>query len=98
MSETVEIILSLLILCGAILLARYFHAWKIKRAYHTVVDDLKRQGAMNPETAVDLPYAKRPLLKFGLRDHRPIALRGLISENVVGRTNDGRYYILDRRV
>jgi hypothetical protein len=98
MSETVEIILSLLILGGAIFLARYFHAWKIKQAYQTIVDDLKRQGAMNPETAINLPYAKRQLLKFGLRDHRPIALRGLISENVVGRTDDGRYYIKDRRV
>jgi hypothetical protein len=98
MSETLEIIISLSILGGAIFLARYFHAWKIKQAYGTIVDDLKRQGAKSPETAIDLPYAKRSLLKFGLRDHRPIALRGLISENVIGKTNDGRYYIRDKRV
>ena len=98
MSETVEIMLSILILGGAILLARYFHLWKIKQAYHTIVDDLKRQSARSPETAIHLPYATRSLLKFGLRDHRPIALKGLISENVVGRTDDGRYFILDKRV
>ena len=98
MSETFEIILSVLILGGAIFLARYFHTWKIKQAYHTILSDLKQRGALSPATAVDLSYATRQLLKFGLRDHRPIALRGLISENIVGRTDDGRYYLLDKRV
>jgi hypothetical protein len=97
MANTVEIILSVLILGGAIFLARYFHTWKIKQAYFGIVDDLKRQGALSPETAVGLPYATRQLIKFGLRDHRPVALRGLIAENIVGRTEDGRYYILDKK-
>lgn len=98
MAETGEIILSILVLGGVIFLARYFHVWKIKQAYLSIVEDLKRQGALSSETAVDLPYANRPLLKFGLRDHRPVALKGLISENVIGKTEDGRHYILDKRV
>ena len=98
MPETIEILLSVLILGGAIFLARYFHLWKIKQAYHTIVADLKNQSAKSPETAIHLPYATRSLLKFGLRDHRPIALKGLMSENVVGRTDDGRYYLLDKRM
>lgn len=98
MSETAEIILSVLILCGAIFLARYFHLWKTKQAYFGIVEDLKRQDALGPETAIDLPYANRQLIKFGLRDHRPMALRGLVAENVVGRTDDGRYYIRDKKV
>ena len=98
MGETGELIIGILILGAAILLTRQFHAWKIKRAYMTIIEDLKRQGARSPETAVDLPYARRQLLRFGVRDHRPNAMKGLIAENFVGMTEDGRYYILDDRI
>jgi hypothetical protein len=98
MGETSEIIIGIIILGAAILLTRQFHIWKIKRAYLTIIEDLKRQGARSPETAVDLPYANRPLLKFGMRDHRPNAMKGLIAEQVVGITDDKRYYIMDSRV
>ena len=98
MSETGELIIGILVLGIAILLTRQFHAWKIKRAYLKIIDDLKRQGARTPETAVALPYARRSLLQFGVRDHRPNAMKGLMAERVVGMTEDGRYYILDNRV
>lgn len=98
MGETGEIIIGILILGAAILLTRQFHAWKIKRAYLTIIEDLKSQGARTPETAVHLPYARRSPLRFGVRDHRPAAMKGLVSENFVGITEDGRYYILDSRV
>ena len=98
MPETTELIISLLILGAAIVLTRQFHAWKIKRAYLTIIEDLKSKGARTPETAINLPYARRHALRIGLRDHRPVALKGLIAENIVGLTEDGRYYILDRRV
>ncbi len=98
MGETGELIIGLLVLGIAILLTRQFHAWKIKRAYMTIIEDLNRQGARTPETAVNLPYARRSILNFGVRDHRPNAMKGLIMENIVGMTEDGRYYILDGRV
>jgi hypothetical protein len=98
MGETGEIITGILILGAAILLTRQFHAWKIKRAYLTIIEDLKSQGARTPETAVHLPYARRSPLKFGVRDHRPTAMKGLVAENFVGITEDGRYYIVDGRV
>ncbi|CAB1062885.1 hypothetical protein D1BOALGB6SA_7667 [Olavius sp. associated proteobacterium Delta 1] len=98
MGETGQIIIGILILGAVILLTRQFHGWKIKRAYLTIIEDLKRQGAHTPETAIHLPYARRSALRFGVRDHRPTAMKGLISENIVGLTEDGRYYILDRRV
>jgi len=98
MTETVEIIISVLILGAAIIFTRQFHTWKIKRAYLSIVEDLKSQGAMTPETAITLPYSQRSLLKFGLRDHRPAALKALVNENIVGITEDRRYYILDSRV
>ena len=98
MPETTELILSLLILGAAIVLTRQFHAWKIKRAYLTIIEDLKSKGALAPETATNLPYAQRHALRIGLRDHRPAALKSLITENIVGITDDGRYYLLNRRV
>ena len=98
MPETTELILSLLILGAAIVLTRQFHAWKIKRAYLNIIEDLKSKGAQTPETAINLPYAQRHPLRLGLRDHRPVALKGLIAENIIGLTEDGRYYLLDKRV
>ena len=97
MGETGEIIIGVLILGAVILLTRQFHGWKIKRAYLTIIEDLKRQGAHTPETAIHLPYARRSPLKLGVKDHRPTAMKGLVSENFVGLTEDGRYYILDSR-
>ena len=98
MAETGEMIVGILILAAAILLTRQFHTWKLKRAYLTIIEELKNQGAHTPETAIDLPYARRSPLRFGVRDHRPTAMKGLISENLIGITEDGRYYILDNRV
>lgn len=98
MGETSEIITGILILVAAILFTRHFHTWKIKRAYLKIIEDLKSQGACTPDTAVALPYARRSPLRFGIRDHRPTAMKGLIAESVVGMTEDGRYYILDSRI
>ena len=94
MGETGELIIGILVLGITILLTRQYHAWKIKRAYLTIIDDLKRQGARTPDTAVHLPYTHRSPLKFGVRDHRPNAMKGLIAEQIVGITEDGRYYIM----
>jgi len=98
MGDTGEIITAILVLGAAILLTRQFHAWKIKRAYLSIIEDLKGRGAHTPETAIHLPYAHRSPLRFGVRDHRPTAMKGLVAENFVGITEDGRYYILDGRV
>ena len=98
MGETGEIIIGILLLGAVILLTRQFHAWKIKHAYLTIIEDLKSQGAQTPESAIHLPYARRSPLKFGVRDHRPTAIKGLVAENFVGITEDGRYYIFDGRI
>jgi hypothetical protein len=98
MSETAQLIISLLLFGAAIVLTRQFHAWKIKKAYLRIIDDLKSQGALAPESAINLPYAQRPLLRMGLKDHRPTALKSLVTDAIVGMTDDGRYYLLDKRV
>jgi hypothetical protein len=98
MPETVELIISILLLGAALILSRQFHAWKIKKAYLRIIEDLKSREAFNPESAIVLPYANRPILRIGLRDHRPTALKSLVADRIVGITEDGRYYLLDRSI
>jgi len=96
MSETAQIVIGILIMLVVILLTRRFHAWKIKRAYLFIVEDLKSKGAFDAKSAVDLPYGRRNLLRIGLKDHRPTALKSLVLDKIVGITEDGKYYLIDR--
>ena len=98
MSETTELIFGIAVLIAVIALTRKYHAWRIKRAYIFIIDDLKNKGAYSAHSAVDLPYAKRNLLKMGLRQHHPQALDHLIMENIVGKSEDGRYYLIQVNV
>ena len=98
MSETMELILGIGALIVVIVLTRRYHAWRIKRAYIFIIDDLKQKGAYSTDSAVDLPYAKRNLLKMGMRQHHPQAIDHLIMENIVGRTEDGRFYLVEQNV
>jgi hypothetical protein len=95
MSETTELILGIGALIVVIVLTRRYHAWRIKRAYIIIIDDLKQKGAYSIDSAVDLPYAKRNLLKMGMRQHHPQAVDHLIMQDIVGRTEDGRFYLKD---
>ena len=98
MSETTELIFGIAALIAVIALTRKYHAWRIKRAYIFIIDDLKNKAAYNAGSAVDLPYAKRNLLKMGLRQHHPQALDHLIMQNIVAKTEDGRYYLNQENV
>ncbi len=96
MSETLQIILGICIMLVVILLTRRYHAWKIKGAYLFIVGDLKAKGALDPNSAVDLPYGRRNILRIGFKDHRPTALKSLVLDKMVGITEDGKYYLIDR--
>ena len=96
MSETVQIIMGICILLVVIALTRSYHGWKIKQAYLRVIEDLKTRGAFDPESAVDLPYGRRNILKIGMKDHRPTALKSLVLDKIVGISADGRYYLIDK--
>jgi hypothetical protein len=98
MSDTTELVLGIAALIVVITVTRRYHAWRMKRAYIFIIDDLKKNGAYSAHSAVDLPYAKRNLLKMGLRQHHPQALDHLIMQNIVGKTEDGRYYIVQENV
>lgn len=98
MSETTELILGIGALILVITLTRKYHAWRFKRAYVFIIDDLKKKGAYSAHSAVDLPYAKKNLLKMGLRQHHPQALDYLILQNIVGKADDGKYYLIQKNI
>ena len=81
------------ILLAVITLTRRYHAWRIRRTSMLIIEDLKAKGALDAKSAVELPYARVRLVKMGVRDHQPIALKHLLFDNIVCIAEDGRYYI-----
>jgi hypothetical protein len=95
MPETVELIIGILVLLAVITLTRRYHTWRIQGAYKYIIEDLKSRDALDPGSAVVLPYAQKRTSKMGLRDHRLMALDHLVFDNIVGIAEDGRYYLKD---
>jgi hypothetical protein len=98
MSGTTELILGIAAFIVIIALTRKYHAWRFKRAYIFIIDDLKNKGAYSAHAAVELPYTKRNMLRMGMRQHHPQALDHLIMENIVGKSEDGRYYLIQKNI
>ena len=98
MSEYTQLFIAICILFVVVMLTRKFHAWKIKRTYFSIVQDIKAKKAFDSQTAVDLSYARSPTFRVGLRDFRLIALEHLVHDNIVGVTDDGKYYLKDKNV
>ena len=98
MSQNTELIIGIGVLILVFVLSRKFHAWRFKRAYLSIIDDLKKKAAYSAHSAVELPYAKRTSLGIGVRQHGTQALEILIRENIVGKTEDGRYYLIQKNV
>lgn len=96
MNETPQIIIGIGVLIGVYLLTRRFHAWRLQRAYLFIIRDLKKKGAFEMQSAVNLPYAKVQLFRIGTRDYRPRALQHLTMHGIVLETDNGRYYLKDR--
>ncbi len=94
MNETMQIVIGVAILVAVYILTRRFHSWRFSRAYFFIINDLKKRGALNPAAAVDLPYARKSMLRMGTRDYRPKALEHLAMKEIVGVTEQGRYYLI----
>lgn len=93
MSETLEITVAIIALIAVFLFTRNVHAWRIRRAYRSIIQDLKALGALDPGSAVQLPYARHRMWNMGARDYRPKALEHLIMTEVVGSTGTDRFYL-----
>ena len=96
MSETMGIILSICILIVVYILARKVQVWKIKKTYVHIITDLEQKGAFDPQSAIELPYAKKGMFRFGIRDYRPKALEYLIVSSIVGMTESGKCYLKNK--
>jgi hypothetical protein len=93
MSETIKIILMVLITIGAFILTLRVAGWKMKKACDFIVRDLKERQAFDPASAVDLPYCKTSMLRIGMRDYRPRAMNALIKYDIIRVQEEGRYYL-----
>lgn len=93
MAQSVQIVLGLVALVGVFILTQWIAGRRIRSACRRIVADLERLGATDPISAVELPYAKAPAIRIGLRDFRPKALQGLVSADIVGSTARGGYYL-----
>jgi len=82
MSETMKIVLMVLITIGAFILTSAVAGWKMKRACDFILGDLKEQKAFDPASAVELPYCKTSMFRIGMRDYRPRALSALVKHDV----------------
>ena len=96
MSETSRIILLICLLIIVFALTKKVQPWRIKRAYIYIIKDLEQQGAVDPSSAIELPYAKMSIFRFGMRDYRPKAIEYLIVSNIIGMAESGRYYLKDK--
>ena len=96
MSDTIQIIIGIILLVGVYILTQFMVGLRIKRAARGIVRDLDHRKAFDPDTAIELPYAKPNLLRIGLRDFRPKALNALLQGGVMAQTPAGKYYLLKR--
>jgi hypothetical protein len=93
MGDAIQIISGILLLILVFILTRYGITWRIKRAGRRIIDDLERLGAQSADSAVELPYMKKQLIKIGMRDFKPTAMQSLLEGGIVGMTASGKYYL-----
>lgn len=96
MSDVIQIIAGVFFLILVFILTRYGMAWRIRRACMFILRDLENREALDPDSAVELLYAKRDFLRIGLRDFRPKALQDMVQGGLIGMTAEGKYYLKRR--
>ena len=98
MSDAGRIIFAICILIVVYILTRKFHAWRMRQTYIFIVKDLELKGAVDPSSAIELPYAKKAIFRIGIRDYRPKAIEYMVVSNIIGMTDSGKYYLKDKSV
>ena len=93
MSETVKIILMVLLTIGAFIVSRLIAGWQMNKAGEFIIRDLKKKKAFDAESAVELPYCKSRMFRLGLRDYRPRAMEQLVKHDVVRILEGEKYYL-----
>lgn len=94
--DVVQIVIGIGFLVAAFLLSRLIVVWQMRRAAAFIVKDLEAKGALDKQSAIELPYSKAQLFKLGIRDYRPKALEYMIAQGAVGTTADDKYFLVVR--
>ena len=95
MPEAIKTIFFILFVIGALYLALRIAGWKMKKACDFIIRDLKEKKALDPASAVELPYAKSSMINIGLKDYRPKALEALFKQDMVRMLEGGMYYLIE---
>ncbi len=98
MSESGQIIIAICVLIAVYMLTRKVNAWRVKRAYMRIIKDLENREAFDETSAIALPYVNQSIFRVGVRDFRPKALQFLVTSDIVGMTQAGKYYLKKKGV
>jgi hypothetical protein len=98
MSESGQIIIAICVLIAVYMLTRKVNAWRVKRAYMRIIKDLENREAFDETSAIALPYVNQSIFRVGVRDFRPKALQFLVTSDIVGVTQAGKYYLKKKDV
>lgn len=93
MSEAAPIAMWFIVLLAVYILTRKIGVWRAVSAGKSIIGELKQRGAHDPASAVELPDARRNMLRPGIRSFRPEGLRMLLIGEIVAMTPDERYYL-----
>jgi hypothetical protein len=97
MSETVKVILMVLLTIGAFIFSRFIAGWQMNKAGQSIIRDLEKKKAFDPESAVELPYCKNRMFRLGMKDYRPRVMKQLIMHDVVRLLEGEKYYLREGR-
>ena len=89
----VQIVTLIIIFLLVLMFAKKILAYKSINAVKIIVNDLKTKGAFDSESAIDLPYARQPMFKFGFKDYKPKILVQLIQNDFIGISEEGKYFL-----
>lgn len=93
MEEKISIFLWITILILTIWVVRGINTWRFKRTYKSILSYLKEKQAVSPSSAIHIPGSKKSIFNAGMRNFKPEALRFLLSQNKIDKTEDNRYYL-----
>jgi hypothetical protein len=93
MSETVKIVIMILLTIGVFILSRYIAGWQMNKAGKSIIRDLKEKKAFDVESAVALPYCKNRMFRLGLRDYRPRVMEQFVKHDVVRMLEGEKFYL-----
>lgn len=97
MAESVQIFLAFGFMVAMYFVSRSIVARKLQKVSESIIKELESKEALDPFSAVELPYSKPDLFRLGMRDYSYKALEYMINEDVIVRTAQGKYYLKAHR-